>query len=205
MGVHGWKARRSHWQLLDLVPSDLSLRRQLLRIAESSRGDSKWPARSPHRRESDEGPNAKRRMLGNREMVLTMLIGRQSKVTTGLTACHCGFTDRSRGSLIRHNFLADMVKAETLGACPSSKSTANRFTDFSRQFSQGVRFCEDRLPECTRNVPALRSLSTTKINSLMAISHRSSCSSIGSPAQPSMSSLQRLSPGALRALHLPST
>ena len=107
-----------------------------------------------------EGPDTKRSMLGNREMVLTMLIGRQSKVTTGLTGGRFR-TDRGEASY-GDNFLADMVQTDDLRRLPLLKVAANRFTDFPRQFSQGVRFCEDRLPECARNVPALRGLSHDK-------------------------------------------
>ena len=42
-----------------------------------------------------ESPDAKRSMLGDREMMLAMLIGRQSKVTAGLTG-H-GVTELAKG------------------------------------------------------------------------------------------------------------
>ncbi|SPP66620.1 hypothetical protein NITLEN_80044 [Nitrospira lenta] len=66
-------------------------------------------------------------------------------------------TDRGEASY-GDDFLPHMVKADDLRRLTLLKVTADSFTDFLRQFSQGVRFCKDRLPERARNIPALRSL-----------------------------------------------
>ena len=92
-------------------------------------------------------------MLGNRKVVLAVLVGRQAKVAASLASDGVAALSKNLSEITSrqiagqasygNNFLADVVKADNLWSLPLLEVTTNRIVNLTRQFGKSIRFGKD--------------------------------------------------------------